>query len=424
MPTVFALVDCNNFYVSCERVFDPKLDGKPVIVLSNNDGCVVARSEEAKALGIAMGVPAFQIRHLIGAHDVLVYSSNYALYGDMSRRVMDTLAQFSPNVEVYSIDEAFLSLSEFTSRNLTEYGRTIRATVKQWTGIPVSVGIAETKTLAKIAGEVGKHSRDSGGVFDLTTCQERDALLAKMPVEDVWGIGPNWARVLTQHRITTALALRDADEHWIRKRMGVVGARIVQELRGVTCLALADCPPPKQGITVSRSFGRPVMSLAEMRQAVSTYAARAAEKLRAEGLAVTVLTVFLTTNPFKKDAPQYSNAATIKLPVATDATPKLLRYALRGIERIYLDGYRYNKAGVMLTALVPASQIQADLFDYHDRERSSRLMRVLDRINVEMGAGTLRYAAEGYVKRWRTRFERRSPVNTTNWRDLPVAKAS
>jgi DNA polymerase V len=371
-----------------------------------------------------MGVPAFQIRSLIRANDVQVFSSNYALYGDMSRRVMETLAQFNPDVEVYSIDEAFLSLSGFTSRNLTEYGRTIRATVKRWTAIPVSVGIAETKTLAKIAGEVAKHSRDSGGVFDMTICLDRDALFAGIPVEDVWGIGPNWARLLTQQGIETALQLRDADEHWIRKRMGVGGARIVQELRGVSCLALVeDCPPPKQGITVSRSFGRPITSLAEIREAVAAYTARAGEKLRRERLAATVLTVFLTTNPFK-DEPQYSNAVTIKLPVATDATPELLRYAQRGVERIYRDGYRYNKAGVMLTALVPASQRQLDLYGDRDRERTSRLMRVLDRINVEMGAGTLRYAAEGYVKRWRTRFERRSPVNTTNWRDLPVAKAS
>jgi DNA polymerase V len=422
MPLV-ALVDCNNFYVSCERVFDPALDGKPVIVLSNNDGCVVARSEEAKALGIAMGIPAFQIRHLIRTHDVQVFSSNYALYGDMSRRVMDTLAQFSPNVEVYSIDEAFLSLSGFTSRNLTEYGRTIRATVKRWTGIPVSVGIAGTKTLAKVAGRVAKRSPDAAGIFDLMACQDLDALLARTTVDDIWGIGTNWARLLKQHGITTALSLKEADVHWVRGTMGVVGERLVRELRGVSCLPLEDCPPPKQGITVSRSFGLPITALSEMRQAVATYTARAAEKLRAEGLAVTVLTVFLTTNPFKKDEPQYSNAVTITLPVTTDATPELLRYALRSIERIYREGYRYNKAGVMLTALVPASQHQLDLFEDRDRARSSRLMRVLDRLNTEMGAGTLRYAAEGYVKRWRTRFERRSPAYTNNWRDLPVAKA-
>ena len=423
MPSVFALVDCNNFYVSCERVFNPQLQGGAVVVLSNNDGCVVARSEEAKALGIAMGVPAFQIRHLIRAHDVQVFSSNYALYGDMSQRVMQTLAQFTPNLEVYSIDEAFLGLSGFTSRNLTECGRTVRATVKQWTGIPVSVGIAETKTLAKVANHVAKRLRDNYGVFDLTACLDRDALLAGTPVEDVWGVGPNYARFLKRHGITTALALRDMDERWIGRHMGVVGRRLVMELRGISCLALEDCPPPKQGITVSRSFGRPVTSLTEMREAVASYTSRAAEKLRQERLAANVLSVFLMTNPFK-DEPQYSNAATIKLPVATDSTSDLLRQALPGVELIFREGYRYKKAGVMLTALRPASHVQGDLFDYHDRERSSRLMRALDRLNDHMGAGTLRYAAEGLTQRWKTKFERRSPAYTTNWRDLPVAKAS
>jgi DNA polymerase V len=370
-----------------------------------------------------MGVPEFQIRSLIRTHDVQVFSSNYILYGDMSQRVMDTLGQFTPSLEVYSIDEAFLSLSGFTTRNLTEYGRTIRTTVKRWTGIPVSVGIAKTKTLAKVAARVVKRTKDAAGVFDLTACQDRDALLAETAVEDIWGIGPNYARMLKQHGIQTALDLREADEQWIGKRMGVVGARIVQELRGVSCLPLEDCPPPKQGITVSRSFGRPVTTLAEMKEAVAFYTDRAAEKLREERLAVTVLTVFLTTNTFK-DEPQYSNAATVTLPVATDATPELLRQALRGIERIFREGYRYKKAGVMFTALVPASQVQGDLFDDRDRERSSRLMRLLDRINDHMGAGTLRYAAEGLTQRWRARFERRSPAYTTNWRDLPVAKAS
>ena len=421
--TVFALVDCNNFYASCERVFDPKLEGKPVVVLSNNDGCVVARSDEAKAMGIGMGVPEFQIRRLLRAHDVQVFSSNYALYGDMSRRVMDTLAQFTPNLEVYSIDEAFLSLSGFASRNLTEYGRMIRATVKRWTGIPVSVGIGETKTLAKIAGRVAKRSKEAAGVCDLTAGRDRDALLAGTAVADVWGVGPASARLLTRYGITTALALRDADERWIGRQMGVVGRRLVVELRGIACLALEDCPPPKQGITVSRSFGRPVTSLADMREAVAFYTGRAAEKLRAERLAVNVVTVFLMTNPFK-DEPQYSNAATVTLPVATDSTAVLLRYALPGVERIFREGYRYKKAGVMLTALVPANQVQGNLFDRQDRERSSRLMRALDRLNDHMGAGTLRYAAEGFTKRWRARFERRSPAYTTNWRDLPVVRAS
>lgn len=422
MP-LFALVDCNNFYVSCERVFNPKLAGKPVLVLGNNDGIVVARSNEAKALGIPMGAPAFKYRDLIRRHDVQVFSSNYALYGDMSQRVMETLQQFSPEVEVYSIDEAFLSLMGFNTQDLAEYGRRIRATVKQWTGLPVSVGVAETKTLAKIANHHAKRSVESAGVFDLTTWPDRDSLLAGVPVEDVWGIGPAHARRLNRYGITTALALRSADDHWIRKQMGVVGLRTVQELRGLSCLPLEQCPPPKQGITCSRSFGRPVTTLAEMREAVAAYTARAAEKLRGEQLSASALTVFLTTNPFK-DEPQYSNALTLRLPVATDATPELLRVALKGIEAIYRDDFRYKKAGVMLLGLVPVGQVQANLFDQADRARSTRLMKAVDSLNARDGADTVRFAVSGLIQQWRTQFARRSPSFTTNWRDLPVARAS
>ncbi len=418
MP-LFALVDCNNFYASCERVFNPRLAGKPVIVLSNNDGCVVARSNEAKALGIAMGVPEFQIRPLIHAHKIQVFSSNYTLYGDMSQRVMETLQQFSPEVEVYSIDEAFLSLSGFESRNLTEYGRTIRATVKQWTGIPVSVGIAETKTLAKIAGHLAKRSPDAAGVCDLTAYQERDGLLANIPVTEVWGIGPSYAKRLMQHGITSALALRQADDQWIRKQMGVVGLRTVHELRGISCLPLEQCPPTKQGITCSRSFGKPVTTLAEMREAVAAYTARAAEKLRGEQLAASTLTVFLTTNPFT-DEPQYSNSLTCRLPVATDATLELLRTALHGLETLYRDGYRYKKAGVMLLELVPVSQVQANLFDQADRDRATRLMRAVDRLNAHDGTDTVRFGAVGLTQRWRARFTNRSQAYTTNWQELPL----
>ena len=298
MPPIFALVDCNNFYASCERVFNPKLEGKPIVVLSNNDGCVVARSNEAKALGIGMGVPEFQIRPLLRAHHVQVFSSNYTLYGDLSQRVMETLEQFCPDVEIYSIDEAFLGLSGFTSRNLTDYGRTMCSTVKRWTGIPVSVGIAETKTLAKIANRVAKRTPDTGGVFDLLVCPDRDALLGRIAVQDVWGIGPNHARCLAQYGITTALQLRQVDDQWVRKHMGIVGLRLVMELRGVSCLDLEQCPSPKQGLTCSRAFGKPISTLTEMEEAISSYASRVAEKLRGERLAATVLTVFLTTNEF------------------------------------------------------------------------------------------------------------------------------
>lgn len=422
MSPVLALVDCNNFYASCERVFNPKLERQPVVVLSNNDGCVVARSNEAKALGIGMGVPEFQIRPLLDAHDVQVFSSNYALYGDMSQRVMACLEQFCPDLERYSIDEAFLGFSGFASRNLTDYGRVIRATVKRWTGIPVSVGIAETKVLAKIATRIAKRTPDAGSVVDLRACPDRDALLSRIAVEDVWGIGPNYARFLTQHGITTALQLRQADDQFIRTHMGVVGLRLVMELRGMSCLDVEQCPVPKQGITCSRAFGTMVGTLAEMEEAGSSYTTRAAEKLRAEHLAATVLTVFLHTNPFQ-DTPQYYNALTRKLPVATDSTPELIRSAIEGIRTIYRKGFLYKKVGIMLTGLVPASQVQTDLFDQHDRARSKKLMTALDSINNRFGSGTLHYASNGITKAWRTQFRHRSPAYTTSWDDLPIVKA-
>ena len=422
MPPVFALVDCNNFYASCERVFNPRLEGKPIVVLSNNDGCVVARSNEAKALGIGMGVPEFQIRPLLRAHRVQVFSSNYTLYGDMSQRVMETLEQFCPDLEVYSIDEAFLSLVGFERRDLSEYGRQIRRTVKQWTGIPVSVGIAETKTLAKIANRVAKRTPDTGGVCDLLAGPDRDALLGRVAVEDVWGIGRNHAHMLKQHGITTAFQLRGVDDQWIRKRMGIVGLRLVMELRGVSCMDLEQCPAPKQSLTCSRAFGALINTLAEMEEAISVYTSRVAEKLRRERLAATVLTVCLTTNEFK-EGPQYSNVLMLKLPVVTDSTADLIECALRGIRAIYRDGYLYKKAGVMLTGLVPVSQTQADLFDSLDRGKSKRLMSALDSINDRWGAGTLHYASSGISKAWKTQFHRRSPAYTTDWDALPVVNA-
>lgn len=370
-----------------------------------------------------MGVPEFQIRPLIRAHHVRVFSSNYALYGDLSQRVMETLEQFCPDLELYSIDEAFLSLSGFTSRNLLDYGQTIRHTVQRWTGIPVSIGIAETKTLAKLANRIAKRTPDTDGVFDLTACPDRDLLLSRIPVEDVWGIGSNHARTLTQQGITTARHLRHADHRWIRTHLGIVGVRLVEELNGRSCLPLEECPPPKQSITCSRTFGAPITTLAEMEEAVSVYISRAAEKLRREGLAATHLSVCLTTNPFKA-GPQYSNALTRTLSVATDSTPELIRLALHSLQQIYCEGYAYKKAGVLLTGLVTANQIQADLFDHHDRVRSTRLMAALDGINDRWGAGTIRYAATGFHRAWTTQFHRRSPAYTTHWDELPLVLAN
>lgn len=420
MPSVFALVDCNNYYVSCERVFDPKLTGKPVIVLSNNDGCAIARSNEAKALGIKIGMPAFEIPDLIKTHGIQVYSSNYALYGDMSQRVMEILSEFTPDIEIYSIDEAFLDLSCFSHYDLTDYGRSIKHTVKKWTGIPVSVGIAETKTLAKIANRIAKKSKKAGGVLDLTSSPYQKHALEMTDVEDVWGIGQNYAKFLKENGIHNALHLRNADDSFIKEQMGIVGTRILQELRCVSCYSLEQCPSPKKGITVSRSFYKAIENLDELKEAVAGFASRGAEKLREEHSVAGVLMVFIMTSRFKKEK-YYFNLKTIRLPVATSDTPEIIHYAHEGIEEIFRNDYQYKKAGVIFKDLVPERDIQTNLFDYKDRNRSKKLMQVLDSINIKMGSSTLKYAAVGLThnQRWKTVFKKRSPSYTTNWDQLP-----
>jgi DNA polymerase V len=423
MPPIFALVDCNNFYVSCERVFRPSLNGKPVVVLSNNDGCVIARSEEAKALGIPMGLPFFHMREQFPNRSIEVYSSNYALYGDMSARVMAILKQFSPEVEVYSIDEAFLNLAGCGHRDLTSYAQRIRHAVRQWTGIPIAIGIGATKTLAKLANHLSKRSREADGVVDLTVAAAQDEVLKSVLVKDVWGIGRSYTRLLQNHGIYTAQDLRDADDRWIRRQMGVVGVRIVWELRGISCLPLARHPPRKKSLMVSRSFGRPISTLAEMREAVAAYTTRAAEKLRRHQLTTGMMTVFLMTNPFKADAPQYTNDIKITLPVSTSDTAELIAYALVGIEQVFQAGYRYKKAGVRLTELVPEHQIQLNLFDARDRERAQKLMQTIDDINTQMGVGAIQYAVAGLQPRWQMRRSRMSPRYTTKWQELVVVRA-
>ena len=391
--------------------------------MSNNDGCVVARSEEAKAVGIGMGVPVFKIREKIEAHAIEIFSSNYAMYGDMSRRVMQTLSQFTPELEIYSIDEAFLNMSGFQGRDLTEYARQIRVTVKQWTGIPVSIGIAETKTLAKIGNRaVKKKLVGSDGVFNWTCSPNRDSLLSQIAVEDVWGIGPSISRYLIARGIASAKALRDADPRWIKQRLGVVVMRTVMELRGTPCIPLELHPHSKKNICVSRGFCRPVETLAELEEAVASYASRAAEKARLGGLSASALTIFIQTNRFK-DEPQYNNAASVSLAAATANTGELIQTALTGLRAIYCKGYRYAKAGVLLNGLVDSTRTQATLFDEQDRVRSLRLTKTIDRVNADYGADTLHYAATGFSRTWRTKFMRRSPRYTTCWTELPVVMA-
>ncbi|MHB9029621.1 MAG: Y-family DNA polymerase [Candidatus Latescibacterota bacterium] len=415
--SLFALVDCNNFYVSCERVFDPRLNGKPVVVFSNNDGCVVARSNEAKELGIPAGIAAFKIDHLFKSGQVLAFSSNYTLYGDLSRRVMDTLTQFTPHIEVYSIDEAFLDFTGFErpEMRLSEYGRLIRTTVKKWTGLPVAVGIGETKTLAKVAQRIAK--KKPGGVLNLAGSPYIDDALARTAIEDVWGIGGSHSKLLRGHGIENALQFREAETGWVRKHMGVVGVRMVLELQGTSCMELEMVRPAKKCITVSRSFGKLINDFEGMCEAVSHYAARAGEKLRREKLAAGALMIFVMTNRFR-DEPQYSNSSTIELPVPTDSTDELTAYALRCLRSLYRKGYRFYKTGIILSDLVPANQVQTDLFDTVDRDKSKRLMQALDEVNFRYGAGMLAFAAAGIKRPWKTKFNRKSPRYTTRWDEL------
>ena len=420
---VTALVDCNNFYASCERVFNPKLERKPMVVLSNNDGIVVAASDEAKALGLVLGVPIFKAKDLVVSEQVNVFSSNYTLYGDMSQRVMETLARFTPQLEIYSIDEAFLHLSGFGRYDLTAYGREIRKTVKRWTGIPVSVGIAETKTLAKIANRFAKRSPKTQGVLNLTGSPYREKALALTGVENIWGVGSRYAKFLRKHGIETALDLSCADEVWVRKHMSVVGLRTVRELRGIPSISIEMSPPPRKQICVSRSFGKPVETIADMEQAIAVYTSRAAEKLRRERSAAGSILVFMMTNRFKEE-PQCTRSTLIGLPVHTDCTQELIHYATCGMKSIFRTGFRFKKAGVVFGEIRPAAQVQTDLFDVRDRNGSKRIMEALDRINARMGAGTVKYAVEGLSRHWKTKFGKRSPRYTTRWEELPVVTVS
>jgi len=423
MSHVFCMVDCNNFYVSCERVFNPTLQHVPVVVLSNNDGCVIARSNEAKALGITMGEPAFLREQFFRKHGVRVFSSNYALYGDMSRRVMQTLAQFCPSMEVYSIDETFLAFENPRPGELTALARQMRATVRQWTGIPVSIGLAPTKTLAKIANRFAKKHPQCEGVLDLTamTPAEVEALLDRVEVADIWGVGRKHSRMLKSFGIHTARHLRDAPADWIRKRMTVTGLHTLLELRGRPCIELEDVAPDKKAICASRSFGKSVTTLPELREAVAAYVSRVAEKLRAQRSLAGRLQVYILTNPHK-DVPQYSNAMQAALPRPTAHTPELIAAALGLLERLYRPGYVYKKAGVMATQLEPETPRQLSLLDPPEEvdARRKALMTVLDRANAKWGRGTLSYAAAGLDRPWRMRQASKSPRYTTCWGELPV----
>lgn len=420
MPT-FGLIDCNNFYVSCERAFRPSLTDRPVVVLSNNDGCVVARSQEAKALGIGMGVPLFKVKDLVRRHRVHVFSSNYALYGDMSARVTSVLAAAAPRIEVYSIDESFLDLDRLAVPDLTDWCRALRTRVRRWTGIPVSVGVGSTKTLAKIANRLAKTSLQADGVCDLSGSADRQAAaLHETAVGDVWGIGRRWAKMLAGRGIHTALDLCDADDRWVRQRMGVVGLRTVHELRGIACHELETQPPPKQTTCCSRTFGRAITDKQQAGDAVSVFAVRAAEKIRNNGQVCGAVQVFIATDRFDTRAPQRSCAASSTFTTPTADSRLIIEAALRIYRQLWRDGFAYRKAGVLLLDLSPETHAMPGLFDLHSAAPSP-LMQAMDRLNRRFGRGAVGLGLSRNSSGWQMRQENLSPRYTTRWNELPKA---
>jgi DNA polymerase V len=423
MGEIFGLIDVNCFFVSCERIFRPDLEGVPVIVLSNNDGCAIARSNEAKALGIKMGAPEFELRPLLRRENVRVFSSNYALYGDISKRVNETIASMVPTFETYSIDESFLNLTEFSSQDLEALGRALRQRVLTWTGVPTCVGIGPTKTLAKVANFVAKKRPAYGGFCDLRSSAVRDEILRSIPVEEVWGIGAASTRKLQSHGVDTAAALSQLDPETARSLLTVTGGRVVYELRGVSCLPLELLEPTRKGIAVTRSFGNPVLSWTNMREAVASYAARSAEKLRQAKVTAAHMHVFMHTSPFR-DGPAYSNGTTGRFIKSTNDSAELVALAVRLGQSIWREGYRYSKAGVILSEILPESIEQRCLWEEAGRGNRARLWSIVDRLNAELGRDSVRLLSTGAEQSgWKLRAEHRSPRWTTRWNELPIAIA-
>ena len=418
-----ALIDVNNFYVSCERVFNPKLVGKPVVVLSNNDGCAIARSNEAKGLGVPMGAPWFKLKDLAKQHGIIGLSSNYALYADMSNRVMSILREYSPDQEVYSIDESFLDLTGFQSRDLIKYGQHMRKRILRWTGLPVCVGIGSTKTLAKLANHCAKKQPVFNSVCNLNNLSnaELDLLLSQIDVGEIWGIGRKLAPKLQALGFNSVLDLKRASPERLRQQFSVVMEKTVRELNGTVCIELEDIAPSKQQIMSSRSFGQSVEDYNSLAESITLYVSTAAVKLRKQQSLAGAVYVYIATSPFKLDEKQYSNGIRIPLPNPTDDTRQLASVALWALKQIYRPNYSYAKAGVVLSELVTRQNLQNDLFGR--RPSSDALMTVMDGINRKMGKESIKLASEGFARPWRMKQGNKSPSYTTKWGDLPVVYA-
>ena len=411
-----ALVDCNSFYVSCERLFNPRIRKKPVVVLSNNDGCIISRSNEAKALGIKMGEPYFKARDIILKNKVEVFSSNYSLYGDLSRRVMRTLKRFNSDIEVYSIDEAFMDLSNYTDTEVESVGREIRQTVLKWTGIPTSIGIAKTKTLSKVANHIAK--KKQSGVTSLIGIENLDPILEKVEINDVWGVGRQLTKFYQKNRIYNAKQLKNKSNTWIKKSSNVLSSRTAMELRGVPCIDIETTQTKRKSCVVSRSFGKRIETFQELKEAVANYCLNASEKIRSESLVAKAITVFVRTSPFQRNFGYYSNSKTVDFPIATNNSIETVKTAVASLESIFKNGYRYQKAGVMLTGLSNADG-KKNLFSSEKDEKINSLMRSMDNTNYRYGRATLSLASAGVHKKWNMRRQYSSKIDTADFYSLP-----
>ena len=414
-----ALIDCNSFYVSCERLFNPKIRKKPVVVLSNNDGCIVSRSNEAKALGIKMGEPYFKAKDIIVKNNVYVFSSNYSLYGDLSRRVMRTLKRFNSDIEVYSIDEAFIDLSNFPDNEVENVAQEIRSTVLQWTGIPTSIGIAKTKTLSKVSNHIAK--KKQSGVTSLIGVENIDPILEKVDINDVWGVGRQLTKFYHKNGIYNAKQLKNKSNTWIKKNSNVLGSRTAMELRGISCIDIEKTTSKRKSCVVSRSFGQRVEKFQELKEAVAGYCLNASEKIRSESLIAKSITVFIRTSLFQSRFGHYSNSKTIDFPIATNNSIEIVKTALTALESIFKNGYRYQKAGVMLSNLSESTGSK-NLFSSEKDEKISYLMRSIDNTNYRYGRSTLSLASAGVHKRWNSKRQHYSKIDTADFYCLPMIK--
>ena len=416
-----ALVDCNSFYVSCERLFNPKLINKPVVVLSNNDGCIISRSAEAKSLGIKMGEPYFKAKNVIIKNNVQVFSSNYSLYGDLSRRVMRTLKRFNSEIEVYSIDEAFLDLSNFPDSEVEDVGKEIRSIVLKWTGIPTSIGIAKTKTLSKVANHIAK--KKQSGVVSLIGVENIDPILEKVEINDIWGIGKQLTKFYHKNGIYNAKQLKNKSNTWIKKSFNVLSSRTAMELRGISCINLETTNSKRKSCIVSRSFGQRIEDFQELKEAIVSYSLNASEKIRSEALVAKSVTVFIRTSPFQSRYGFYSNSKTIDFPIATNNSIEIVKATISGLKTIFKNGYRYQKAGVTLSHLSNSND-EKNLFSSVRDEKIKSLMKSIDNTNYKYGRSTLSLASAGVHKKWNMRRQYSSKIDTADFYCLPIIKAT